>query len=125
LRIEEMGVYRGQEGQWAYYLHRLSGLAIVVYLVDHITSVGRAAWGREAYNSLVIGTYAGPVYRIGLTLLVGAVLYHTISGIRVMAIDFWPAGVRYQKPMFYGVWVAFLLIYIPWALHMLRWLWQG
>lgn len=118
-------MYRGQEGQWAYYLHRLSGLAIVVYVVDHITSVGRAAWGRKAYNDLVVGTYTGPVYRIGLTLLVGAVLYHTLSGFRVMAIDFWPSGVKYQKPLFYAVWVAFVLLYLPWAAHMLRWLWQG
>ena len=118
-------MYRGQEGQWAYYLHRLSGLAIVVYVVDHILSIGRAAWGPQAYNSLVIETYSAPAYRIGLTLLVGAVLYHTISGWRVMAIDFWPRGVVYQKPMFYGVWVLFLLVYVPWAAYMLRWLWPG
>jgi succinate dehydrogenase / fumarate reductase cytochrome b subunit len=118
-------VYRGQEGQWAYYLHRLSGLAVVVYVVDHIMSVGRAAWGRKAYDDLIVGTYAGPVYRIGLTLLVGAVLYHTISGLRVMAIDFWPAGVRHQKGLFYVVWGLFLPLYIPWAAYMLRWLWQG
>lgn len=118
-------MYRGQEGQWAYYLHRLSGLAIVVYLVDHVQSIGRAAWGREAYNSLVIDTYTGPVYRLGLTLVVGAVLYHMYSGWRVMIIDFWPPGVRYQRQMFYGVWILFLLTYLPWGAYMLRWLWQG
>jgi hypothetical protein len=36
-------------------------------------SVGRAAWGRQAYESLVLETYTQPLYRIGLTLLVGAV----------------------------------------------------
>lgn len=122
--MAEGWVYRGQEGQWAFYLHRLSGLAIVVYLVDHVQSVGRAAWGREAYESLVLGTYAHPLYRIGLTLVVGTVLYHTLSGVRIMLIDCWKRGVDYQKPMFYGVWAAFLGLYLPWAAHMLRGWWR-
>lgn len=127
--LSEMGdgerdVYRGQIGQWAHYLHRLSGLAIVVYVVDHVLSIGRAAWGREAYNSLIIDTYAAWPYRFGLLLLIGAVVYHAISGLRVTLVDFWPQGVEHQKPMAYAVWGLFLLIWVPWALYLAREWWS-
>ncbi|CAA9546657.1 MAG: Succinate dehydrogenase cytochrome b-556 subunit, partial [uncultured Thermomicrobiales bacterium] len=32
--------------------------------------------------------------------LVGAVIYHTLNGLRIIAIDFWPMGTRRQRQLF-------------------------
>ena len=40
--------YRGAEGQWAWILHRASGLGIVLFLYMHIVSIFIAAIGPGA-----------------------------------------------------------------------------
>ena len=35
--------------------------------------------------------------------LIGAVLYHAFNGIRIILIDFWPGGYKYQRAMFFVV----------------------
>jgi len=32
-------MYRGREGQWAFYLHRISGVAIILFLTLHVTEI--------------------------------------------------------------------------------------
>jgi len=41
--------------------------------------------------------------------LVAAVTFHAFNGLRVMAIDFWEKGTRYQKQMTYAVLTLFIL----------------
>lgn len=35
--------------------------------------------------------------------LVAAVLFHALNGVRIMLIDFWAAGTRFQRPMLWTV----------------------
>ena len=35
--------------------------------------------------------------------LVGAVLFHALNGIRIMLVDFWAKGPRYQRQMLWAV----------------------
>jgi succinate dehydrogenase / fumarate reductase cytochrome b subunit len=63
----------------------------------------------EAYNA-VISTYKTPI--IGL---VAAILYHALNGLRVILIDFWRKGVKYQNVMFWIVVAIALLIFIGFA----------
>ncbi len=46
-------MYRGREGQWAFYLHRISGLGIVVFLMLHVANISSAMWGPEVSNALM------------------------------------------------------------------------
>ena len=48
-------MYRGREGQWAFYLHRISGLGILVFLMLHVANIASAMWGPEVSNALKIG----------------------------------------------------------------------
>ena len=45
--------YRGAEGQWAWILHRASGLGIVLFLYMHIVSIFIAAIGRSRMNGSI------------------------------------------------------------------------
>ena len=44
--------------------------------------------------------------------LVAAILFHALNGLRVIAVDFWSKGPRYQKQMLWsvvGLWLVLML----------------
>ena len=40
-------MYRGREGQWAFVLHRLSGVAIALYLLLHVVDISLVMYGPD------------------------------------------------------------------------------
>lgn len=98
-------MYKGREGQWAFTLHRLSGIAILVYLLLHVFSIGSMVLGEEFYMR-IHETYDFVLFRLGLVGVVAAVVYHSFNGLRIILMDFTTFGVRIQAKMF---WVAVAL----------------
>lgn len=78
--------YRVRKGMFAWMLHRFTGVALVVYLTIHVWGL-TSITNREAYNHL-IAKYHAPLYVIGEFLLLGAVIYHALNGLRIVLIDF-------------------------------------
>jgi succinate dehydrogenase / fumarate reductase cytochrome b subunit len=78
--------YKMRVGMFAWMLHRLTGLALVGYLVVHIWGL-KAITNPEAYNAL-IASYHAPIFKVGEFLLLGAVVYHALNGMRIVLIDF-------------------------------------
>lgn len=95
-------MYRGQSGQWSWLLHRVTGLAILLFLLVHIVDITLIGFGPTIYND-AIGIFSLWPIRIVSVALIGAVLYHAFNGIRIILIDFWATGYKYQKQMFYVV----------------------
>jgi succinate dehydrogenase / fumarate reductase cytochrome b subunit len=112
-------MYRGGEGQWAFYLHRFTGVGVFLFLVLHIIDTLLVAWGPDTYNELLT-FYQTPVFRIGELILVAAVLFHALNGIRIILVDFWEPGTQYQLLLFRIVAAAFALLMAPAAYLMLR-----
>ena len=105
-------MYRGSEGQWAFYLHRISGIGILVFLVLHVLNIASAMWGPEVSNAFM-KFYHQPVFQLGLLVLIAGVLYHGFNGLRIILMDFTSLGVRYQKQLWYAAWVLFVVFYLP------------
>ena len=40
-------------------------------------------------------------------------LFHALNGIRIILIDFWSEGPRYQRLMLWVIGVVFLLLMVP------------
>ncbi len=100
--------YKVRTGMFAWMAHRLSGVALVLYLILHIWGL-KALSSREAYNAL-IASYHAPVFKVGEFLLWCAVVYHMLNGLRIVLIDFmgWSPN---QKKLFWTLGaVAVLLI---------------
>lgn len=95
-------MYRGREGQWAFLLHRLSGLAILFYLLLHVFSIGSIIFGEKFYMA-IHHTYESPIFRIGLIFVTAGVAYHAFNGLRIIIMDFTSGGVKLQRPLWYGV----------------------
>jgi succinate dehydrogenase / fumarate reductase, cytochrome b subunit len=105
-------LYRGDPGMWSWVLHRITGATIFFFLFVHVLDTALVRVSPEAYNE-VIATYKTPIVGLMEIGLVVAVLYHALNGVRVILIDFWQQGPRYQRLMLWIVIGVFLAVMIP------------
>lgn len=102
-------LYRGDPGMWAWVLHRITGATIFFFLFVHVLDTALVRVGPQAYNE-VIETYKTPIVGLMELGLVVAVLYHALNGIRIILIDFWWQGPRYQRLMLWVVAITWLVV---------------
>jgi succinate dehydrogenase / fumarate reductase cytochrome b subunit len=95
-------LYRGNEGMWSWVLHRISGIGIYFFLLVHVLDTSLIRVSPEAYNA-VIATYKNPIMGLGEVALVGAVVFHAMNGLRIIAVDAIPAATRIQRILFWVV----------------------
>jgi succinate dehydrogenase cytochrome b subunit len=97
---------------WSWVLHRITGATVFFFLLVHVLDTALVRVSPEAYNE-VIDTYKTPIIGLMEVGLVVAVLYHALNGIRIILIDFWEQGPRYQRLMLWIVIGIFLAVFIP------------
>jgi succinate dehydrogenase / fumarate reductase, cytochrome b subunit len=107
-------LYRGKIGMWSWVLHRITGVAIFFFLLVHVLDTALVRVSPEAYNA-VINTYKTPIIGLAELGLVAAILFHGLNGIRVILIDFWRKGAKYQNVMFWVVIALALAIFAAFA----------
>jgi succinate dehydrogenase / fumarate reductase, cytochrome b subunit len=112
-------LYRGREGMWTWVAHRVTGVLIFFFLFAHVLDTALVRVSPDSYNR-IMDTYKTPLVNLMEVGLVGAVLYHALNGLRVMAVDFWSKGTRYQKQMSFAVVAVVLLVMIPGTYFMIE-----
>lgn len=108
-------VYRGHEGMWSWVLHRITGVGIFFFLLVHIMDTALIRLSPQAYDA-VIASYKNPIMGLGELALVGAIGFHGLNGLRIIAIDFWRVGTKYHRALFYAVivvWVVLMAGFAP------------
>ena len=111
-------LYRGGDGMWTWVLHRITGVSVFFFLFVHVLDTALVRVSPEAYD-LVIATYKTPIVALFEVGLVGAVLYHALNGIRVILVDFWSRGPRYQRAMTWVIAGLWLVVMIPGTYRMM------
>jgi succinate dehydrogenase / fumarate reductase cytochrome b subunit len=105
-------IYKGHEGQYSWLLHRITGVAIILFLFAHVIDTAVVGWGPEAYNR-VVSVYENPLVRLLELGLVAAVLYHSFNGIKIMLLDFFPRLVTHIRAIGIATIVVFFAAMIP------------
>jgi len=112
-RSSEFGsLYKGREGQWSWIAHRVTGVAIILFLFAHVIDTALVGWGPNAYNR-VVRVYQNPIVGLLELGLVAAVIYHALNGLRIMVIDFWPRASDWNRQLTYGAVGLFLASMAP------------
>jgi succinate dehydrogenase / fumarate reductase cytochrome b subunit len=111
--------YKGGEGMWSWILHRGTGLMVLGFLFLHILDTSLIGFGKEHYDRFV-GFYKTTLFRPLEVLLVGAVIYHALNGLRVVLIDFWERGARNERRLAQIQNVVSLALFLPSAYIMLK-----
>ena len=109
------GLWKGT-GMWAWMLFRISGLVLVFYLFVHlwVISQGRIG-GPEAIDNL-FEFFDRPLLVFLDLMLVAAVLYHALNGVRIILMDL-GVGIRQHKAVF---WVCMLVAAIALCVFAVR-----
>ena len=105
-------VYKGHEGQWSWLFHRVTGVAIILFLFAHIVDTAVIGWGPEAYNK-VTAAYKNPLVHLLELGLVTAVIYHSLNGLKITLIDLFPSLAGHIKALGRTTVLLFVLCMIP------------
>jgi len=82
-----------QPGYVAALLHRLAGLALVIFLPIHFLALASALNGADALDDFLNVTQT-PVLKLAEGVIVVALALHMALGLRVLAIEFLPIRER-------------------------------
>jgi len=104
--------YRVSWTELAWFGHRASGLGVLLFLFLHIVETSTVLLGPEVYD-FTQTFYANLPAKIGEVLLMAALVYHSLNGLRVIVMDFWPASTIYYRPLTYGVIAATVVTMVP------------
>jgi succinate dehydrogenase / fumarate reductase, cytochrome b subunit len=103
------GSYRYFTGSLAFVLHRVSGLALLVFLFFHILSVMKATASDPAAYDLMIRRMQEPDFKLGEIALFAALLFHGLNGMRLLLVDFVLERSQLSKRLF---WLACALVLV-------------
>ena len=106
--------YRVSWAQLAWFGHRLSGIGVLLYLFMHIVETSLVTLGPDVYNA-TMDFFHNPIIRAGEALLMAALVYHALNGLKVILIDFVPAATAWYRPLTVGVIAATVVAMVPLA----------
>ena len=105
-------------GNIAWLLHRLTGLALAIYLIPHFISINRSRLGPDVFDA-ALATFTAPFYKAAEFLLIMVVAFHAFNGLRIIVIDIFTFSHR-QKLLFglvlgacAAVLVAVSVLFVP------------
>ena len=79
--------YRGGGPMWAWILHRISGLGMIIFVSLHVAaSFFQHQLGSEIGLTFNI-IYESLYFQIFIYFVV---IYHALNGLRIIILDFWP-----------------------------------
>lgn len=111
--------YKGGIGQWSWAAHRITGILVMAFLIGHVVDTFAIGFGPELYDETV-ALYKQWWFTPFEVMLVAAVLFHALNGLRIILFDFWPALALKQKQFAYAEVGLFLIGFTPAAIFMLR-----
>lgn len=106
-RFYDLG-YTNFIGSWAWILHRLSGLALIFYLMMHLWVIHTLTLGPESFNRVMTFLASKPFKLLEVGLW-GVILFHAFNGVRIIIVDFFHGSLFHKKLFFFLISIAFLL----------------
>lgn len=109
-------------------LNRLTGVGVLLFLFVHIFETFLLTYSVKDMDAVAAGTslydqalavYKTPFFRVAEVGLVGAVLFHSLHGTRIVIHDFWPDSWKYQRVFARVQFAVFTLLMLVIAYFML------
>lgn len=100
--------YKGGGPMLAWGFHRISGVAIVVFVGLHIlASFFMQQFGSDLATNLNI-IYESVYFQVFVYFVV---IFHVLNGLRIVILDTWPQMLEYQREAIWMQWLIFIPIY--------------
>ena len=100
--------YQGGGPMFTWMLHRITGVAILVFVGLHvISSFFMQQTGSEA-ATFINSIYENWIFQIFVAFFV---LFHALNGLRIAVLDLWPKFLTYQREALWLEWTIFVPVY--------------
>ncbi|WP_076477438.1 succinate dehydrogenase, cytochrome b556 subunit [Williamsia sterculiae] len=116
--VRKRSLYRGDPGMWSWVLHRITGVSIFFFLFVHVLDTAMIRVDPNKYSE-IIETYKNPIIGLMEIGLVACVFFHAFNGVRIILIDFWSKGPKYQRPMLWTILGVFVIAFGAMAVRLL------
>lgn len=110
--IREAARYKGKEGQLAWIGHRVAGLGTLLFFILHVIDTSWVYFWPQGYAH-AIALYRSLPFQIGELMLVLAVIYHGLNGLRIAIMDWKPKLWAYQRQLTLATFGLTALLYAP------------
>ena len=100
--------YQGGGPMWAWLLHRLSGLAMVLFVGAHIIAGFMSQLFGSDVGFAINQFYTNEIFQLVLFFLV---IFHAVNGLRVVLLDLWPALLEYQREAIWAQWFVIIPLF--------------
>ncbi len=109
VKLKDALRYKGHGPYLTYWLHRIGGLGMVIFISLHVLAgfMLNQPWGARA-GVIIDGVYENWVFQIFIFF---CVLFHMINGLRIAILDLWPRLIEYQREAIWLEWMVFIPIY--------------
>ncbi|MCB0074688.1 MAG: succinate dehydrogenase, cytochrome b556 subunit [Caldilineaceae bacterium] len=107
----------------SFFLRRLTGVALVLYLFLHMWVIGSALQGPEVFNAR-LNLVQSPLFKLMEIALLAAVVYHAFDGIRLLVVH-WFDVTSYRKSLFYAAFVVSAILVIAGGIPILLFMFEG
>ncbi len=104
---------RNHPAYWAFATHRLSGLALALFLPFHFLTLGLAIEGEARLDSFLRWT-ENPWVKLAEAVLVALLAVHLTGGLRLLLLEFGGLSTRQQTSIAisFGIDILFGLLFL-------------
>jgi succinate dehydrogenase / fumarate reductase cytochrome b subunit len=102
-------LYKGSTPYYAFALHRLSAFGIILFVGLHVVASFSMQQVLGTWGTTINIIYESPWFQIAVVF---CVLFHTLNGLRIVILDFWPKLIKYTREAVYLQWAIFVPIYL-------------
>lgn len=111
-------LYRGREGHLSFIGHRLAGLGTLLFLAIHIVDTSTVYFGKQlglpGLYGHAVDIYRSTPFMLGEILLVAAVIYHGVNGLKIILFDTFPSWWQIDRER-QAFWKVAIITFIMWA----------
>ena len=100
--------YRGGGTMLTWALHRIGGMAMILFVGVHILSGFSMQQFGSDLGTFINSLYESTYFQIFIYFFV---IFHAINGMRIITLDVWPKLLQYQREVTWLQWLIFLPLY--------------
>ena len=100
--------YRGGGPMLSWLLHRISGLAMIIFISGHVLSSFFQHQLGSNFATSLNQVYESVYFQVFIYFVV---IFHALNGLRIIILDTWPKMLEYQREMTWLEWLIFLPVY--------------
>ncbi len=97
-------------GNFSYWLHRLTGIGLAVYLLMHTFVLSSVISGEGSFNTRM-GLVQNPFFTFLEIFLIAGVFIHMLNGLRITLADFF-GWTRMHKSIFWIIAIIFIALMV-------------